>query len=65
MNHKVQRRFTYDKESGTVEDTDGRGYFAHDHSEMIILLHHLSGRNMGLEPIHDLINQYVHSHDLV
>jgi hypothetical protein len=65
MNYKAQRRFTYYKDGGGVVDNDGRGYFATDHGDFIRLLHHLSGRKMDLEPIYDLLNQYVHDHDLV
>ena len=64
-NFKVDRRFTYYKEGGAVEDNDGRGYFVTDHADFVRLLHHLSGRKMNLEPIYDLLDQYVHDHDLV
>jgi len=64
-NYKAQRRFTYCKEGGAVDDNDGRGYFATDHADFIRLLHHLGGRKMDLEPIYDLLGQYVNAHDLV
>ena len=65
MNYKAQRRFTYYKDGGGVVDNDGRGYFATDHGEFIRLLHLLSGRKMDLEPIYDLLDQYVNDNGLV
>ena len=63
-NHKVQRRWTYFKEGGAVEDNDGRGYFVTDHADFIRLLHHLGERKMDLEPIYDLLDQYVNDNGL-
>lgn len=63
-NHTVQRRWTYYKEGGAVEDNDGRGYFVSDHADFIRLLRHLGGRKSDLEPLYDLLDQYVSDNGL-
>ena len=58
-NCKAERRFTYYKEGGAVEDNDGRGYFVTDHADFVRLLHHLCGRKNEWGPIYDLLEQYL------
>ena len=58
-NYKVDRQFTYSKETDSVLDKDGRGYFNEGPEGFIMNLHHLCGRKEEWGPIYDLLGQYL------
>jgi len=58
-NFKVDRQFVYSKQTDSVLDRDGRGYFNEGPEGFIKNLHHLCGRKNEWGPIYDLLEQYL------